>query len=50
MLDYRLDAVPLFVAGQAALAEDNQTRVHLDVEKPDKIALPVTTAQLFSKA
>jgi len=28
----------LFVAGQAALAEDNQTRVHLDVEKPDKIA------------
>jgi len=29
---------PLFVAGQAALAEDNQTRVHVDVEKPDKIA------------
>ena len=38
MLDYGSDAVPLFVAGQAALAEDNQTRVYLDVEKPDKIA------------
>ena len=36
--DYGLDTVPLFVAGQAALAEDNQTRVHFDVEKPDKIA------------
>lgn len=38
MLDYWPDAVPLFVAGQAPLAEDNQTRVYLDVEKPDKIA------------
>jgi len=38
MLYYGLDAVPLFLAGQAALAEDNETRVHLDVEKPDKIA------------
>jgi len=38
VLDYGSEAVPLFVAGQAALAEDNQTRVHLDVEKPDKIA------------
>ena len=38
MLDYGSEAVPLFVAAQAALAEDNQTRVHLDVEKPDKIA------------
>ena len=38
MLDYRSDAVPLFVASQAPLAEDNQTRVYLDVEKPDKIA------------
>jgi hypothetical protein len=38
VLDYRSDTVPLFVAGQAPLAEDNQTRVYLNVEKPDKIA------------
>jgi len=38
VLDYGSDAVPLFVSGQAALAEDNQTRVYVDVEKPDKIA------------
>jgi len=38
MLDYGSDAVPLFVAGQTALAENNQTRLYLDVQKPDKIA------------
>jgi hypothetical protein len=38
VLDYGSDAVPLFVPGQAAFAENNQTRVYPDVEKPDKVA------------
>lgn len=51
VLDYGSDAVPLFVARQAALAEDNQTRVHLDVESATcRKALRNKAAQVLQTA
>ena len=38
MVDYGLNAVPLFVAGQAALAEDDEARVYFHVQKTDEVA------------
>ena len=46
-----MNAVPLFVAGQAALAEDDEARVHFHVQKRMKSrALVVTTVKSCSKA
>ncbi len=38
MVDHGSNAVPLFVAGQAALAKNDETRVQLNVQKSDEIA------------
>jgi hypothetical protein len=38
VVDYGLNAVPLFLAGQAAFAEDDDARVHFHLQKTDEIA------------
>jgi len=38
ILDYRLDATPLFVAAQSTLAQDDQPRMHIHIEEFDEVS------------
>jgi len=51
VLDYGSNTIPLFVAGQATFAQNDQSWVHLDIHRRIKSrALLVTTTKSFSKA
>src|SRR5215470_13509948 len=50
VLDYGSDAVPLFVAGQAALAEDNQTCAAATARTPLSPSLPTKDGETCSSS